>query len=265
MGVCGTEVAKEAADMVLMDDNFATIVNAIEEGRAIFSNIKKFIAYILTSNIPEILPFIAFVVLDAPLALTVVLILSIDLGTDLLPALGLGKELPEVDMMKLPPRKRDERLLTWSLLRRSYGLLGMIEATAGFFAFFVVLNQGGWTWGMPLPETSLLYKTAITAFFAAVVICQIANVLVCRTQRQSILSAGVFSNHLIWLGIATELGLVAAVAHSTFLQPFFGTAPIGWFEISLALPFAIAILLGDEFIRWQIRHGNHFVQRWFSW
>jgi sodium/potassium-transporting ATPase subunit alpha len=265
MGLSGTEVAKEAADMVLMDDNFATIVNAIEEGRTIFSNIKKFISYILTSNIPEILPFIAFVTLDAPLALTVILILSIDLGTDMLPALGLGSEKPEMDVMKLPPRKRDERLLTLPLLSMSYGIMGMLQAAAGFFAFFVVLHEGGWSWGIPLPETSLLYKTAVTSFFCAVVICQVANVLICRTRRQSILSAGIFSNKLIWFGIATELGLVAAVSHVEFLQPFFGTAPIGWFELSLGVPFALTILLGDEFRRWLIRRENPFVNRYLSW
>ncbi len=251
--------------MVLMDDNFATIVNAIEEGRTIFSNIKKFIAYVLTSNIPEILPFIAFVAIGAPLALTVVLILAIDLGTDMLPALGLGQEPPEQDVMKQPPRKRDERLLTWPLLGMSYGIIGMLQAAAGFFAFFVVLHQGGWVWGAELPVTSLLYKTAVTSFFAAVVICQVADVLICRTRRQSLWSAGIFSNKLIWFGIIVELGLVALISHAAFLQPFFGTAPIGWFEVSLALPFAATILLGDECRRWMIRRENHFVQRWFSW
>jgi sodium/potassium-transporting ATPase subunit alpha len=265
MGVSGTEVAKEASDMVLMDDNFATIVHAIEEGRTIFANIKKFIAYILTSNIPEILPFIAFVAIGAPLALTVVLILTIDLGTDLLPALGLGRERPENDVMLQPPRRRDERLLTWPLLGMSYGIIGMIQAAAGFFAFFVVLYHGGWTWGSDLPESGLLYQTAVTSFFAAVVICQVADVLICRTRRQSILSAGIFSNKLIWIGIVVELGLVAAISHVPFLQPFFGTAPIGWFEVSLALPFAAAILLGDEFRRWMIRRENAFVQRWLTW
>jgi len=265
MGISGTEVAKEAADMVLMDDNFATIVHAIEEGRTIFSNIKKFIAYILTSNVPEILPFIAFVAIGAPLALTVVLILTIDLGTDLLPALGLGREPPESDVMKQPPRGRDERLLTWPLLGMSYGIIGMLQAAAGFFAFFVVLHQGGWLWGSELPESGLLYKTAVTSFFAAVVICQVADVLICRTRRQSILSAGIFTNKLIWVGIAVELALVAAISHIPLLQPFFGTAPIGWFELSLGLPFAIAILLGDEFRRWLLRRENRFVQNWLSW
>jgi sodium/potassium-transporting ATPase subunit alpha len=265
MGVSGTEVAKEAADMVLMDDNFATIVSAIEEGRTIFSNIKKFIAYILTSNIPEILPFIAFVVIGAPLALTVVLILTIDLGTDLLPALGLGREPPEQDVMKQPPRRRDERLLTWPLLLMSYGIIGMLQAAAGFFAFFVVLHQGGWMWGDALPESGTLYRTAVTSFFAAVVICQVADVLICRTRRQSILSAGIFSNRLIWAGIATELAILAAISHVPFLQPFFGTAPIGWFELSLGIPFALLIILGDEFRRSLIRRDNRFVQRWLTW
>ncbi len=265
MGISGTDVAKEAADMVLMDDNFATIVHAIEEGRTIFSNIKKFIAYILTSNIPEILPFIAFVVIDAPLALTVVLILTIDLGTDLLPALGLGRESPETDVMKQPPRRRDERLLTWPLLFMSYGIIGMLQAAAGFFAFFVVLHQGGWEWGAALPESGMLYRTAVTSFFAAVVICQIADVMICRTRRQSILSVGIFANKLIWVGIVVELALLAAVSHIPFLQPFFGTAPIGWFELSLGLPFAATILLGDEVRRWLLRRGNRFVENWLSW
>src|SRR3989337_821150 len=126
MGLSGTEVAQEAADMVLLDDNFATIVNAIEEGRTVFSNIRKFIQYILTSNVPEIMPFIAFVILGLPLPLTVLLILAIDLGTDLLPAPGLGQETPEDDVMKLPPRPRTERLLSPRLLFISYGLFGLV-------------------------------------------------------------------------------------------------------------------------------------------
>ena len=161
MGRMGTDVAKEASDMVLMDDNFATIVSAIEEGRTIFDNIKKFIAYILTSNIPEILPFIAFVLLDIPLPLTVLLILCIDLGTDILPALGLGAERPETDVMKKKPRPRHERLLSRNLLLMSYGIIGMIQAAAGFFSYFVILYGGGWQWGQALASDDPLYRTAI--------------------------------------------------------------------------------------------------------
>src|SRR3989344_3818577 len=116
MGASGTEVAREAADMILMDDHFATIVSAIEEGRTIFDNIRKFINYILTSNVPEIIPFIAFALLDIPLAITVILILCIDLGTDMLPAIALGSEKSEVDVMKKKPIPRGEHLLTRNLL-----------------------------------------------------------------------------------------------------------------------------------------------------
>jgi len=171
MGIMGTEVSKEASNMVLLDDNFATIVAAVEEGRTIYANIKKFIAYILTSNVPEILPFIAFVLLGIPLPLTVILILAIDLGTDILPALALGSEKAESDVMKQPPRSRKERLLTRQLLTNSYGIIGMLQAAGGFFAYFYVLYSGGWTFGTQLAITDPLYLKAVTAFFVSIVIC----------------------------------------------------------------------------------------------
>lgn len=265
MGLCGTEVAKEASDMVLMDDNFATIVNAVEEGRTIFANIRKFIAYILTSNIPEILPFIFFVLLDWPLALTVILILSVDLGTDLLPALGLGSEKPETDVMRQPPRKRSERLLTKKLLGISYGIIGMIQAAAGFTAFFTVLLRGGWQWGQEIAYTNPLYMRATTAFLAAVVICQVADVIICRTRRQSIFSIGFLSNHFVNLGIIAELSLVAIIAYVPFLNPFFHSAPLGAVELLVAVPFALLILVFDETRKYLVRKENPFVLKWLTW
>ena len=238
MGRRGTEVAKEAANMVLMDDNFATIVAAVEEGRTIFDNIKKFIAYILTSNIPEILPFIAFVLLDIPLPLTVVLILAIDLGTDILPALGLGAERAETDVMNRAPRARGERLLTRNLLAMSYGIVGMIQAAAGFFSYFTILFDGGWQWGQELAHDNPLYRTAITGFFASIIICQVADVIICRTRRQSLFTVGLFSNRLVWLGIATELLLLALISYLPAANIFFGTAPLTAEQLllSAALP-----------------------------
>jgi sodium/potassium-transporting ATPase subunit alpha len=120
MGRSGTDVAREAADMVLLDDNFASIVAAIEEGRAVFANIRNFLTYILTSNVPELIPYLAFVVFRIPLPLTIIQILAVDLGTDMLPALGLGAEKPAPDIMKAPPRSRADRLLDWPLLARAY-------------------------------------------------------------------------------------------------------------------------------------------------
>jgi sodium/potassium-transporting ATPase subunit alpha len=265
MGVMGTEVAKEAADMVLLDDNFATIVNAVEEGRTVFTNIKKFIVYILTSNVPEILPFIAFVLLGIPLPLTVVLILSIDLGTDLLPALGLGVEKPEHDVMNMPPRKRDERLLTGKLLFMSYGIIGMIQAAAGFFSYFVVLYSGGWTWGQQLASTDPLYMKAITAFFTSIIICQIADVMICRTRRESVFKAGIFSNRFVLGGIFSELMLLAIIVYNPFTHKIFGTHPLTLFELSLSIPFALFIFFGDEVRKLLIRRDVKFVEKYLSW
>jgi len=265
MGLKGTDVAKEASNMVLMDDNFATIVAAVEEGRTIFDNIKKFIAYILTSNVPQILPFVAYVLLDIPLPLTVVLILAIDLGTDILPALGLGAEKPESDVMHKPPRKRSERLLTRNLLGMSYCVIGVIQAAAGFFSYFVILTAGGWQWGDHLPPTDPLYRTAITGFFASIIICQVADVLICRTRRQSILSAGIFTNRLVWIGIAAELALLAMIAYVPAINTFFGTAPLEGWHLLLSVPFALLILFGDELRRVFVRRDNPFVLRWLNW
>jgi len=265
MGIMGTDVAKEASDMVLMDDNFATIVSAVEEGRTIFDNIKKFIAYILTSNVPEILPFIAYVVLDIPLPLTVVLILAIDLGTDLLPALGLGMERPETDVMNHPPRSRSERLLTRNLLMISYGIVGMLQAAAGFFSYFVVLFSGGWTWGEALPATDPLYRTAITAFFASIIICQIADVIICRTRRQSVLTVGFLSNRLVLLGIAIELMLLCCISYLPMCNVFFGTAPLQPWQLLLSVPFAVLILVADEIRRIFVRRDNEFVLKYLTW
>jgi sodium/potassium-transporting ATPase subunit alpha len=264
MGLSGTDVAREAADMVLLDDNFATIVKAVEAGRTVFGNIRKFIAYILTSNVPEILPFIAFVLLGIPLPLTVVLILAIDLGTDLLPALGLGMERPEVDVMRLPPRHRGERLLTPRLLFMSYGIVGMIEAAAGFTAYFVVLHKGGWTWGTQLGPHDPLYARAITAFFAAVVICQVANVMNARTNRESVITKGLLSNRLILMGIAAELGALAFLAYSPFAHQVFGTHSLTLWELGIALPFAAFMFAVDELNKYRIRRGDRIVSRYFS-
>jgi sodium/potassium-transporting ATPase subunit alpha len=265
MGLMGTDVAKEASNMVLMDDNFATIVAAVEEGRTIFDNIKKFIAYILTSNIPEILPFIAFVLLDIPLPLTVILILSIDLGTDILPALGLGAEKAETDVMKRKPRPRGERLLSRNLLIMSYGVIGMMQAAAGFFTYFTILYTGGWEWGQDLPGSDPLYRTAITGFFASIIICQVADVIICRTRTQSLITVGLFSNRLVLVGIAFELLLLAGIAYIPAFNTFFGTAPLEAWHLMLSVPFALAIFVGDEVRRVLVRRRNPFVLRWLTW
>eukprot|EP00467_Chlorarachnion_reptans_P021926 CAMPEP_0114488030 /NCGR_PEP_ID=MMETSP0109-20121206/1097_1 /TAXON_ID=29199 /ORGANISM="Chlorarachnion reptans, Strain CCCM449" /LENGTH=1147 /DNA_ID=CAMNT_0001664365 /DNA_START=106 /DNA_END=3549 /DNA_ORIENTATION=- len=144
MGIVGSDVAKDAADMILLNDNFASIVDGVEEGRLIFDNLKKSIAYTLSSNIPEITPFLLFILIQIPLGLTTVLILLIDLGTDMLPAISLAYELKEADIMMKPPRdSRKDRLVTRKLISFSYLQIGIIQAAAGFYSYFVVLNDYG--------------------------------------------------------------------------------------------------------------------------
>jgi sodium/potassium-transporting ATPase subunit alpha len=253
MGLSGTDVAREAADMVLLDDNFASIVAAIEEGRAVFANIRKFLTYILTSNVPEIVPYLAFVLFRIPLALTIIQILAVDLGTDMLPALALGAEKPEPGMMQRPPRSRTERLLTWPVLRRSYLFLGLMEAAAGMAAFFFVLLRGGWTHGQILASDAPVYLQATTACLAAIVVTQVVNVFLCRSDRDSAFSKAPGTNRLIFVGIATELALLALIVYTPVGNLLFGTAPIGLAVWLFTLPFALGMLLLEEFRKWFVR------------
>lgn len=144
MGISGSDVSKQAADMILLDDNFASIVTGVEEGRLIFDNLKKSIAYTLTSNIPEITPFLLFILINIPLPLGTVTILLIDLGTDMLPAISLAYESSETDIMKRIPRdpKRDH-LVNSRLISLTYGQIGVIQASSGFFAYFIVMAENG--------------------------------------------------------------------------------------------------------------------------
>lgn len=253
MGLSGTDVAREAADMVLLDDNFATLLPAVREGRTIFANLRKATSYILTSNVPEITPFLAFLLLGVPLPLTVILVLAIDLGTDMLPAIALGSEPAESDTMLLPPRSRNEHLVGPKMMLLAYGLFGIIESAAGFYAYFTVLYSGGWEWGQLLIGNDPLYLKAVTAFFVAIIICQVANGLISKTSRQSLLKQGLLSNRWLLIGIAVELLLAAAVVYVPFFHPWFGTASLSAGEFLLAWPFALGLLLLDEVRRWWLR------------
>jgi magnesium-transporting ATPase (P-type) len=246
MGRGGTEVAREAADLVLLDDNFATIVAAIEEGRAVYQNIRKFLTYILTSNIPELVPYLAFVLFRIPLPLTVIQILAVDLGTDLLPALALGAEPPHPGLMREPPRQRGQRLLTTGLMLRAYLFLGVMEAAAAMAAFFFVLQGGGWEYGQHLAMDSPLYLQATTATLAAIIVMQMANLFLCRDPLRSAFAGGLGANPLIFQGLALELGLILAIAYTAWGNRLFGSAPIGWEVWLFALPFALAMVALEE-------------------
>ena len=249
MGVAGTDVAKETADMILLDDNFATIVAAIEEGRAVYSNIRKFVTYVLASNVPEIVPYLGYGLFAIPLPLTVLQILAVDLGTDMVPALALGAEPPHSGLMDAPPRSRSERLLSLPLLLRAYVFLGLIEAGIAMAAFFWFLYAHGWTWGTPLDWTDPLYRQATTVTFAAIVIAQVANVFACRSERISVFRLGFLSNPFILWGIAVELVLLALIVYTPFGNLVFSTEPLPLWAWGPLVLGAVGLLLADEILK----------------
>ena len=246
MGLTGTSVAREAADIVLLDDNFASIVHAIEEGRAVFENIRNFMTYIFASNIPELIPYVGYILFGIPLPLTIMQILAVDLGTDMFPALALGAEKPSPEIMQLPPRPKDEHLLTRAMLFRAYLYLGLLEAIAGMAAYFYVMYQGGWSWGQTLAPTSTLYLQATTACLAGIIATQVANVFACRSSSVSVFSLGLFSNRLVLAGIATEVVLAAFVIYTPLGNSLFASAPIGVNVWLMLIPFALLLFGADE-------------------
>ena len=256
MGQNGTDVAREAADIVLTDDNFATIVVAIEQGRAIYQNIRKFMTYILASNVPEIVPFLGMVAFKIPPALTILQILAVDLGTDMVPALALGAETPESGIMDRPPRPKQEFLLNVPLLLRAYLFLGVIEAVLSMLGFFIVW----WSYGYSLidlqqvtpmilshtadPAVTAIYRQATTMTLAAIVTCQVGNLFACRSSWSSIFRQSLSNNSLLWLGITVEcVALFAFIDFPPFRQVF-GTASLAnwhWLILLICPPLLIAI------------------------
>jgi calcium-translocating P-type ATPase len=257
MGIAGTDVAKEAADIILLDDHFATIVAAIEEGRAVYDNVRKFLTYILTSNVPEMVPYLAFVLFKIPLPLTIIQILAVDLGTDMLPALALGAEKPDADIMQRPPRPRTERLLNWGLLLRAYLFLGILESIAGMAAFFFVLHGGDWQFGTVLGIHDNLYLQATTACLSAIIVMQVVNVLLCRHPTVSVFTRGHRRNRMIWYGIGFELLLVLLINYTPWGNALFGTAPVGLEVWLFIIPFGIGMLLLEEGRKALVRSNNN--------
>ncbi len=253
MGITGTDVAKEASDMVLTDDNFATIVTAIKEGRTIYENIRKFITYIFAHETAEIIPFILMVLFKIPLPITVMQILAIDLGTDTLPALALGMGPAESDVMDRTPRSRKERLLNFGVIWRGYIFLGLIEAVLVMSGYFWVLYAGGWQLGQSLPFTDPLYIEATTMVFAGIVTSQIGNLLGCQTTRTSTFEVGVFKNKWIIRGILFEVAVVLSIVYIPYLQSIFGTSALGLYQWLYLLSFIPIMFFAEELRKYVVR------------
>ncbi|KAF8788539.1 sodium/potassium-transporting ATPase subunit alpha-like isoform X1 [Argiope bruennichi] len=279
MGIAGSDVSKQAADMILLDDNFASIVTGVEEGRLIFDNLKKSIAYTLTSNIPEITPFLLFILADVPLPLGTVTILCIDLGTDLVPAISLAYEHPESDIMKRQPRDPSkDKLVNERLISIAYGQIGMIQGAAGFFSYFVIMSENGFMPGTLLGlrkewdskaindltdsynqewtyhDRKILEYTCHTAFFVTIVIVQWADLIICKTRRNSVLHQGM-KNHVLNFGLVFETALAAFLSYCPGMDKGLRMYPLKinwWFP---ALPFSLLIFVYDEARRFILRRN----------
>lgn len=251
MGVTGTDVAKDAADIVLTDDNFASIVAAIEEGRTVYNNIQKFLTYILTSNVPEAFPSILFLFSRGiiPLPMTVMQILTVDLGTDMLPALGLGSEKSEPGIMHQPPRSRSAHLLDKEVIWKAFGWYGLLAGVISSFAYFFTNHLAGWP-DVALAASGLTYQRATTMVLGAIVFFQIANALNCRTKITSVFKAGIFSNKRVWFGIAFELALLIFLVYTPGVQELFNTAPLEFSDWLFLFAIPIPVFLLEEARKW---------------
>jgi magnesium-transporting ATPase (P-type) len=244
MGRTGTDVAREAADLVLLDDDFATIVAAVEQGRAIFSNVRRFLTYHLTDNVAELTPFLVWALSGGrfPLALGVLQILALDIGTDTFSAVALGAERPTPNALAQPPARG--RLLNAEVARRSFGLLGPVEALCGIAAFVISLLASGWRPGTPFPTGSSLLA-ASGAAFATVVIAQTANAFACRSSTRFPWELGWLTNRLLIGGAIIELLIAASFVFVPVVADLLGHAPpsmAGWVVATLS---AVVVLLAD--------------------
>ena len=259
MGRSGTDVAREAATMVLTDDNFATIIAAVEGGRRVYANVRKFIVYIFTHAVPEMAPFLVFALAGGaiPLPITVMQILAIDLGTDTLPALALSREPAEPGLMDRPPRPPTESVIRPSMLARSWGFMGIISAVLVLAGYLFVLHQGGWHPhaqtgpGSPLHH---LYQQATTVTWLGIVACQIGTAFAVRTERASLFSVGVLSNRPLLAGIGFSLAFAFTLIYLPPLHRVFGTAALSPKQLLVVVPFPFIVWGADELRRAVMRH-----------
>lgn len=268
MGIGGTDVAREASDMVLLDNNFATIVKAIEQGRAVYSNIRKFLIYILTSNVSEFAPFITMPLFKIPPALNILQILAIDLGTDIVPALALGAENPEPGILSQPPSAFQKNLLNRSLFVRAYCCLGIMESILAIGIFVLIWQRAGYGFAQLQSLTSAIlnnsapagiqttYEYATTMALAAIIACQIGNLFICRSETLPIWKLIVNKNNLIYIGLGFEVLLSSAIIYLPVLEEVFKTRPISGTDLPLLLVCPLGMILVDELRKGIIRLRN---------
>jgi magnesium-transporting ATPase (P-type) len=259
MGGSGTDVAREASTMVLTDDNFATIVVAIEAGRQVYDNVRKFIQYIFAHATPEVVPFLVFALAGGaiPLPLTVLQLLAFDVGSETLPSLALGRDPIEPGIMDRPPRPRSEGVIRGPMLIRAWLFLGVMVAALSLAGFFYVLAGAGWSPGDPVGAGHPLhhaYMQATTMTFMGMIFGQIGTAFAVRTRRASLRSVGVLSNRYLLAAIVAELLLAAVFIYAPPLQSLLGTAGLPVHDLVFLLPYPFIVWGADELRRWLVRH-----------
>jgi len=263
MGASGTDVAREAADIVLLNDSFASIVKAVESGRAIYENIRKFIVYVFSHNWAELIPFVLYAALGIPLPLLVVQVLAIDLAIDVIPSLALSREPPEAGIMQEPPRSLKERLFTGKVFARSL-YIGVVIAVGAMIGALMAWSSGGWRLGMPvpldwhfggdLPNNNPFYIKGVTMMFAGIVVAQAGNVLASRTSKQSIFKTSLSKNKWIVFGIVAQLSILAFLVYVPLMQQFFGTTALGLWDWAYLILLALAVIFAEEARKIIARH-----------
>jgi calcium-translocating P-type ATPase len=258
MGGSGTDVAREASTMVLTDDNFATIVVAIEAGRQVYDNVRKFIQYIFAHATPEVVPFLVFALAGGaiPLPLTVLQLLAFDVGSETLPSLALGRDPIEPGIMDRPPRPRSEGVIRGPMLIRAWLFLGVMVAALSLAGFFYVLAGAGWSPGDPVGAGHPLhhaYMQATTMTFMGMIFGQIGTAFAVRTGRASLRSVGVLSNRYLLAAIVAELLLAAVFIYAPPLQSLLGTAGLPVHDLVFLLPYPFIVWGADELRRWLVR------------
>jgi len=254
MGASGTDVAREAADIVLLDDSFESIVKAVESGRAIYENIRKFIVYVFSHNWAELIPYMLYALLGIPLPLLVVQVLAIDLAIDVFPSLALSREPPEAGIMLEPPRSLKERLFTAKVFLRSF-YIGVIIAVGAMVGCLSAWMSGGWHFGAALPVDSPVYIKGVTMTFAGIVVAQVGNVLACRTSKVSIFKTKLSTNKWILLGIVAQLSILSFLIYVPLMQSFFGTTALGVEDWLFLASLALTVVFAEEIRKF-------FSRRW---
>lgn len=255
MGVSGTDVAREAADIVLLDDSYASIIRSVKLGRGVYDNVRKFVVYVFTHNWAELIPYLLYGLLAIPLPLLAVQILAIDLIIDVPPSLALSREPPEEGVMDRPPRSKRQRLFDRDFLVRSV-VIGSIIAVVALAGCVLVWSEGGWEFGMQLPNDSMVYREGTTMAFAGIVVAQMANLLGSRTLDTSILRMNWTSNRWIWVGLAWMVVSLLLMVYYPPLQEVFGTAGLDLAQWAILGGGAVAVLAVDELMKYLLRRQS---------